>query len=49
MDTPRKNWMVSFAQFRPEKQHDMQLRIWSKVLKKLPSDAMFIMLGSVRD
>lgn len=29
----RENMMVSFAQFRPEKQHQLQLEIWNRVLQ----------------
>lgn len=41
--------MMSFAQFRPEKDHPLQLRVWKKVLPFLASDAKFILVGSVRD
>ena len=46
---PRKNRMVSFAQFRPEKDHALQLKIWREVLKKLPlEDATFLLIGATR-
>ena len=45
----RENLMISFAQFRPEKDHPLQLRVWARVLPKLPLDAKFILMGSVRD
>ena len=45
----RQNLMISFAQFRPEKDHPLQLRVWARVLPKLPLDAKFILMGSVRD
>ena len=45
----RQNIMVSFAQFRPEKDHALQLRVWARVLPQLPEDAVFILVGSVRD
>jgi alpha-1,2-mannosyltransferase len=41
--------MVSFAQFRPEKDHALQLRVWARVVPKLPDDAVFMIVGSVRD
>ena len=41
--------MVSFAQFRPEKDHALQLRVWQRVLPRLPADARFCLVGSVRD
>ena len=45
----RDNLMISFAQFRPEKDHALQLRVWASVLPTLPSDAKFYLIGSVRD
>ena len=46
----RRNMMISFAQFRPEKQHELQLRIWSKILEdpRVPRDAMFHLIGTCR-
>lgn len=46
----RKNQVISFAQFRPEKDHKLQLRIWAQILKdeKVPKDAKFILIGTVR-
>jgi glycosyltransferase involved in cell wall biosynthesis len=40
---------MSFAQFRPEKDHELQLRVWRKILPKIPVNAKFILVGSVRD
>jgi len=43
--------IVSFAQFRPEKDHPLQLRVWSNILKdykEVPKDAKFVMIGAVR-
>ena len=42
--------MISFAQFRPEKQHDLQLRVWKDCISKedFPKDAHFKIIGSVR-
>lgn len=48
LETPRKNILVSFAQFRPEKQHDLQLAIWKESLLSLPKDAKFVMVGATR-
>lgn len=49
-DKKRQNLVVSFAQFRPEKDHPLQLRVWSNVLKNydVPKDAKFVMMGAVR-
>lgn len=49
LEAPRRNLMMSFAQFRPEKDHPLQLRVWAHVLPSLPRDAMFFIVGSVRD
>lgn len=49
LDAPRKNILVSFAQFRPEKDHELQLRMWTQVLPSLPNDAKFLVIGSCRD
>jgi alpha-1,2-mannosyltransferase len=46
---PRPNLMISFAQFRPEKDHSMQLRMWKRLLPRLPKDAKFWLVGTVRD
>jgi len=46
---PRSNLLVSFAQFRPEKDQAMQLRVWKKVLPKIPTGSKFWLLGTVRD
>jgi hypothetical protein len=48
LDTPRRNILVSFAQFRPEKQHSLQLVIWKESLLSLPKDAKFVMVGATR-
>jgi len=45
----RDNLMISFAQFRPEKDHALQLRVWASVLPSLPADSKFFLIGSVRD
>jgi alpha-1,2-mannosyltransferase len=44
----RQNVVLSFAQFRPEKEHLKQLEIWNKVLAS-GIDATLVMVGSVRD
>jgi alpha-1,2-mannosyltransferase len=49
LSAPRRNLMISFAQFRPEKDQAMQLRIWKKILPKIPRDSKFWLLGTVRD
>jgi alpha-1,2-mannosyltransferase len=50
LETPRKNLVISFAQFRPEKQHRLQLEIWQSILKQndVPKDSHFTMIGTVR-
>jgi alpha-1,2-mannosyltransferase len=48
LDKPRKNILVSFAQFRPEKQHSLQLEIWKEALLSLPKDSKFVMVGATR-
>jgi hypothetical protein len=49
LTAPRQNLMVSFAQFRPEKDQAMQLRVWKKVLPKIPKNSEFWLIGTVRD
>jgi alpha-1,2-mannosyltransferase len=45
----KENIMMSFAQFRPEKHHKLQLDIFKKVLVKRPdTDLRFYIVGSVR-
>ena len=44
----KKNQMISFAQFRPEKDHELQLMIWKDALPNLPKDAQFVMIGATR-
>mmetsp|Transcript_18405 Transcript_18405/g.31476 ORF Transcript_18405/g.31476 Transcript_18405/m.31476 type:complete len:99 (+) Transcript_18405:741-1037(+) len=50
IDTPRDNLIISFAQFRPEKQHTLQLKVWKQVLEdeKVPRSSIFTMIGTVR-
>jgi alpha-1,2-mannosyltransferase len=46
----RSNIIVSFAQFRPEKRHKMQVNIFHKVKTMLPNvDIKFHIVGSTRD
>jgi hypothetical protein len=45
----RENLLISFAQFRPEKDQAMQLRIWKKIQNKIPTGSKFWLLGTVRD
>jgi len=45
----KENIIMSFAQFRPEKQHKMQLDIFKQVLEKNPdTDLKFHIVGSCR-
>ena len=46
----RENQVISFAQFRPEKNHPLQLRVWKSVLSdpRVPQDSKFLMIGTVR-
>ena len=46
---PRQNLLISFAQFRPEKDQALQLKIWKKIQHKIPKDSKFWLLGTVRD
>lgn len=41
---------MSFAQFRPEKQHELQLKIWQKAKStgKIPDNAELWMVGACR-
>jgi len=43
--------MISFAQFRPEKNHALQLHIWQSALKsgQMPEDSKFWLVGSTRN
>jgi alpha-1,2-mannosyltransferase len=43
-----ENVVLSFAQFRPEKQQDLQLKVFKRSLPKLPKDAKLWLIGSVR-
>lgn len=49
-DKARRNLVISFAQFRPEKRHELQLRIWKQVLEQdgIPQDAHFTLIGTER-
>lgn len=49
LKAPRPNLMISFAQFRPEKDQIMQLKIWKNLLPRLPKDSKFWLIGTVRD
>ncbi|EAN99661.1 putative alpha-1,2-mannosyltransferase [Trypanosoma cruzi] len=42
------NTIVSVGQFRPEKNHLLQLRAFAKALPRLPADARLIMVGGAR-
>lgn len=50
-NTDRANIVVSFAQFRPEKNHHLQIRIMSELLSRrnVPSDIELHMIGGVRN
>jgi len=47
-EQPKFNYTISFAQFRPEKNHEMQLRIWKEAYPKLPPNSEFFIIGSTR-
>lgn len=51
LEKPRDNMIVSFAQFRPEKEHLKQLEIWKRVLedKSVPDDSVLVMIGTCRE
>jgi hypothetical protein len=42
--------MMSFAQFRPEKDHPLQLHVWKAALAtgQMPLDSKFWLVGSTR-
>ncbi|KEG14932.1 glycosyl transferase [Trypanosoma grayi] len=44
----RCNTVVSVGQFRPEKNHLLQLRAFARALPRLPADARLIMVGGAR-
>lgn len=44
----RENLLISFAQFRPEKYHELQLQVWKDAISKLPPGSKFIMIGATR-
>ena len=45
----RRNVIVSFAQFRPEKDHIMQVRIMERIKKIFGNEVELHMIGGVRD
>nr|CCC92933.1 putative glycosyl transferase [Trypanosoma congolense IL3000] len=45
----RSNTIVSVGQFRPEKNHMLQLKSFIHALPQLPADARLIMIGGVRN
>eukprot|EP01132_Coremiostelium_polycephalum_P009088 gene9088-11138_t len=50
----RKNWVLSIAQFRPEKDHQLQLRTMHQLFQKYPIhkdkfNTKLILVGSTRD
>ncbi|KAM9956608.1 hypothetical protein ACTFIR_003332 [Dictyostelium discoideum] len=55
MDGTRKNMILSIAQFRPEKNHQLQLRTLAHLLEKYPShreqplNTKLVLVGGVRD
>lgn len=49
LETSRKNIIVSFAQFRPEKDHKLQIEIMEELRKKGFTSIRLEMLGSVRN
>ncbi|KAK9468174.1 hypothetical protein V1512DRAFT_274430 [Lipomyces arxii] len=53
VDTPRKPIVLSIAQFRPEKRHDIIIRQFAKYVKSgkssVPANLQLVLIGSVRD
>lgn len=51
LNAKRENIVVSFAQFRPEKEHLKQLEIWKQVLddSSVPEDSTLVMIGTCRE
>ena len=46
---PRDHSIVSIGQFRPEKNHSLQLQAFALALPKLPSDAKLYLVGGARN
>ncbi len=51
---PRQNQIISVAQFRPEKRHDFQIRVFAKVLEKcrkahIEKEPRLILVGGCRN
>ena len=48
-DAPREPLVLSIGQFRPEKDHGLQLRAWQALRRRLPhSPAKLVLVGSAR-
>lgn len=47
--TQRSNDIVSVGQFRPEKDHQLQIHAFHKALPRLPKDCHLIMIGGARN
>lgn len=47
--SPRRNRIVSIGQFRPEKNHSLQLKAFSCALPHLPSDTTLVLCGGCRN
>ena len=47
-DKARRKVLVSLAQFRPEKNHRLQISVFSKIVRKIP-DAEFWVMGGARN
>ena len=45
----RENWILSIAQFRPEKDHKLQLQSFATFLKQYNMDTRLILIGSCRN
>jgi len=50
--TPRQPWMLSVAQFRPEKDHQLQVRSFAELLQRYPAESAgvrLVLVGGCRD
>lgn len=45
----REPWIVSIGQFRPEKNHALQIRAFAAALPKLPAGVKLILMGGARN
>lgn len=49
VNSDRANVILSVGQFRPEKNHPLQLRAFASAVPRLPADTRLVLLGGVRN